>query len=123
MTASETDCDTTAQPRPLVGMTGFKRDLLLTVARLSGSNPYGQVVKQELEEQYGESINHGRLYQNLDELSDMGFVRKLPLDGRTNAYRLTEQAASELRSHREWEEECLLAIDEDAIDHGEDLLS
>ena len=122
MTASETDCDTTAQPRPLVGMTGFKRDLLLTVARLSGTNPYGQVVKEELEDQYGESINHGRLYQNLDELDDMGFVRKLPLDGRTNAYRLTEQAAAELRAHREWTEDCLLAIDEGSLDSGEDLL-
>ncbi|RBI58351.1 hypothetical protein DMJ13_27070 [halophilic archaeon] len=122
MSTSTSDSEIIAQSQPLVGITGFKRDLLLTVARLSGSNPYGKVVKEKLEDQYGESINHGRLYQNLDELDEIGFVRKVPIDGRTNAYRLTDQGASELRAHRNWEQECLSAIDEDAIDHGEDLL-
>lgn len=114
MDASEPDLRTRIDPHPLAGMTGFKRDLLLTVACLSGTNPHGQAVKQELQDHYGEPVNHGRLYRNLDELAEAGFVRKLPLDGRTNVYRLTSRADARLRAHREWESECLLALEEDA---------
>ncbi len=112
MNASGTQSAAQIRPRPLAGMTGFKRDLLLTVARLSGTNPYGKVIKQELEDHYGEPINHGRLYQNLDELVGNGLVEKLPLDGRTNVYRLTNRAETQLRAHRQWEDECLLAVEE-----------
>lgn len=112
MEASGTHSGVQISPQPLAGMTGFKRDLLLTVARLSGTNPYGKVIKQELEDHYGEPINHGRLYQNLEELVEADLVTKLPLDGRTNAYRLTDGAESQLRAHRRWEDECLLAVTE-----------
>lgn len=113
MDASEPEPNPGTDPRPLAGVTGFKRDLLLTVARLSGTNPNGQAVKQELQEHYGEPVNHGRLYRNLDELVEAGFVRKLPLDGRTNVYRLTSRGDERLRAHREWEDECLLALEGD----------
>ncbi|WP_227380678.1 helix-turn-helix transcriptional regulator [Haladaptatus halobius] len=96
-------------------MTGFQRDLLLTVALLSGTNPSGKDIMHELESEYGEAVNHGRLYQNLGELVDSGFIRKLPLDGRTNVYRLTERANTQLHDHYIWAEKCLRLIDEETV--------
>ncbi|WP_227378346.1 helix-turn-helix transcriptional regulator [Haladaptatus halobius] len=97
-------------------MTGFQRDLLLTVALLSGTNPSGKDIMHELESEYGAAVNHGRLYQNLGDLVDTGFIQKLPLDGRTNVYRLTERASTQLHAHYAWEEKCLQSINEETVD-------
>ncbi|WP_223301505.1 helix-turn-helix transcriptional regulator [Haladaptatus sp. R4] len=94
------------------GYDGVQTGPLVDGRRLSGTNPYGKIIKQELEDHYGEPINHGRLYQNLEELVEADLVTKLPLDGRTNVYRLTDGAESQLRAHRRWEDECLLAVTE-----------
>ncbi|WP_435175704.1 PadR family transcriptional regulator [Halorussus sp. AFM4] len=53
---------------------------------------YGLDIKRTLErdEWYGEEINHGRLYPNLDGLVDKGLLEKAELDKRTNTYDLTE---------------------------------
>lgn len=94
-------------PRPLDELTGFKRTLLFAIAMLDGSNPSGQEVKSALERHCDEEVKHGRLYKNLSELVQEGFVQKRPIDGRTNAYRVTESALCRLKAHHRWEAECL----------------
>lgn len=76
-------------------LTAFKRDLLWKIAELH--NPMGLTIKEELEEHYGESINHGRLYPNLDQLVDDGLVRKGSKDERTNEYQLTTSGRKTLQ--------------------------
>lgn len=97
--------------RPLSGLTRFQRDVLFVVARLDGTNPSGVRIKTELREVYGGEINHGRLYQNLGELVEEGFIEKRPIDGRTNAYRVSPLARKRLQAHAAWEQECLLGED------------
>lgn len=96
------------EPQPLAELTGFQRDVLFVVINLGGTNPNGVHVKRELREAYGNEINHGRLYQNLRELVDEGFVEKRPVDGRTNAYRASAAAREYLEAHAAWSQWCLL---------------
>ncbi|WP_254763381.1 helix-turn-helix transcriptional regulator [Natrinema marinum] len=74
-------------------LTGFQRDILETIAGFEsvGMDPYGLAIEEDLEEYYGE-IGHSRLYQNLDSLTDAGFIDRGELDGRTNSYTLTAEA-------------------------------
>lgn len=74
------------------GLTVFQYDLL-SVLREHGPQK-GTAVKRRLEdsrERYEGSINHGRLYPNLDTLVEMGLVEKGERDKRTNEYRVTAQ--------------------------------
>jgi len=84
-------------------LTAFQRDILYAVA--DQDPPYGLAIKRELEEYYGEEVNHGRLYPNLDELVNDGFLEKGELDKRTNSYELTNKARRGLAKRREWEED------------------
>ena len=82
---------TDAGPDPTVtwhGLNAFQRDCLRAVATLG--EPKGLAVKERLETFYGEDVNHGRLYPNLDHLVDEGLVRKGTKDKRTNSYAVTE---------------------------------
>lgn len=81
-------------------LTGFQRDILYVLADLE--TPNGLTVKEQLEEDYGEEIHHGRVYPNLDELADMGLVEKGNIDRRTNYYELTSRGRRELEAHYEW---------------------
>jgi hypothetical protein len=88
----------TNEPAEVVSTyTGFKRNLLYAIAALGGTpdtdvekRPYGLGIKRKVESWYGEQINHGRLYPNLDQLADDGFVSVADHDRRTNAYALTD---------------------------------
>ncbi|MFB6110417.1 MAG: helix-turn-helix transcriptional regulator [Halodesulfurarchaeum sp.] len=82
-------------------LTGFQRDLLTVIAGLS--EPNGLEIKSEMEEYYESTINHGRLYPNLDALVDRGLIEKTKQDERTNAYTLTQAGLDLLRERREWE--------------------
>lgn len=82
-------------------LTGFQRDLLYALAGLD--RPKGLDIKDVLDEYYGQSINHGRLYPNLDQLVEKGLVEKGRHDDRTNAYTLTRRGRRELGARREWE--------------------
>lgn len=82
-------------------LTGFQRDCLFVIAGLG--KPKGLAVKAELDEYYGDDINHGRLYPNLDVLVDKGLVEKGQIDDRTNYYTLTRRGVRELEARREWE--------------------
>ncbi|EMA36839.1 helix-turn-helix transcriptional regulator [Halobiforma nitratireducens] len=100
-------CTEKPTPQPLTNLTGFKRDQLFVIRKLAESNPHGLVIKDTLDCYYDEEISQGRLYKNLGELVDEGYVEKHPLDGRTNAYRPSTRANERLEEHHEWERECL----------------
>ncbi len=86
-------------------LTGFQRDLLYVIA--GGDELHGLAIKEELEEYYGTSINHGRLYPNLDTLVEKGLIEKGQIDQRTNSYTLTQRGRREIEARREWEENYL----------------
>lgn len=82
-------------------LTGFQRDCLYVIA--GKDDPKGVTIKEELDGYYETTVNHGRLYPNLDSLVEMGLVEKGKLDDRTNTYSLTDRGHRELEARREWE--------------------
>ncbi|MDF9748405.1 PadR family transcriptional regulator [Natrinema salsiterrestre] len=70
---------------------------------LAEEDRYGLAVKRELEDYYGEKVNHGRLYPNLDGLIDYGLVEKSQLDRRTNNYELTDAGRAFVENDLEWQ--------------------
>ena len=85
-------------------LTAFQRDLLYVIAGLDDDPyPHGLSIKEELNEHYSGDVQHGRLYPNLDQLVEMGFVKKEEIDKRTNSYTLTERGHREIEARREWE--------------------
>lgn len=80
-------------------LSAFQQQILTI---LSEEARYGLAIKDELEEYYGESVNHGRLYPNLDGLVEMGFVEKSELDKRTNEYALTEAGHDAIVNQLSW---------------------
>ena len=80
-------------------LTAFQQNILVI---LSEEPRYGLAVKRELEDYYGSEVNHGRLYPNLDDLVEMGFVEKSELDKRTNQYALTEAGHDALLNQFGW---------------------
>lgn len=89
-------------------LTSFQRDLLYVIAGLS--EPYGVTIREELAAYYNKKIHAGQLYPGLDSLVDNGFVDKDAVDGRTNAYNLTERGHRELTDHCEWMDQYLNEI-------------
>jgi len=83
-------------------LTQFQRDLLVLLGGMD--TPSGLDLKKELESYYEDEIHHGRLYPNLDTLTEMELVEKEALDNRTNAYVITDYGLSCLRARRRWEE-------------------
>lgn len=86
-------------------LTEFQRDILTIIAGLD--EPHGLAIKEALDDYYGEDINHGRLYPNLDTLVEKGLVEKGEKDRRTNEYRVTERGRRELVARREFENELI----------------
>ena len=80
-------------------LTAFQHNILVI---LSEEPMYGLAIKRELEDFYGEEVNHGRLYPNLDTLVEKGFVEKSELDKRTNQYELTDQGLAAVVDSLEW---------------------
>jgi len=84
-------------------LTGFQRDLLFVIEGLA--DPHGLAIKDELEAVYDEEINHGRLYPNLDDLVEMGYVAKGTKDDRTNEYTLTAAGETLVQDRHAWEQD------------------
>jgi DNA-binding PadR family transcriptional regulator len=80
-------------------LTAFQQNILTI---LSEEPMYGLAVKRELEEYYGEEVNHGRLYPNLDDLVEMDLVEKSQLDKRTNQYALSDKGEQAVMDQLEW---------------------
>lgn len=90
----------TQETNPFTNLTGFQRDLLVTLDHIGSS--HGLKIKQHLETLYKQEIPHGRLYPELDILVDDGLVKKEPHNRRTNAYVLTERGERELQLYADY---------------------
>ncbi len=99
------------------GLSGLQRDVLLAIADLAGTEPSGSDVQSHLQDCFETDVSHGSLYRNLRDLHDDGYVTKIPLDGRTYCYRLTDVARTRLVSYLSWGIDCL---DNDRQTAGED---
>jgi DNA-binding PadR family transcriptional regulator len=80
-------------------LTAFQQNILTI---LSEEPMYGLAIKRQLEEYYGDEVNHGRLYPNLDDLVEEGLVEKSQLDKRTNEYALTDAGEGAVLDQLEW---------------------
>ncbi|WP_020221920.1 PadR family transcriptional regulator [Halarchaeum acidiphilum] len=103
-----------AQPTVRTGardLTAFQKNILVVLAE---EPRYGLAVKRELEEYYGEEVNHGRLYPNLDDLVGEGLVEKSELDKRTNQYALTDAGVEAVFDDLSWALGKFIANDERA---------
>lgn len=92
----------------LADLTGFQRDLLNAIAANGGTPdaddekcPYGLAIKRQIEEWRGYDVTHGRLYPNLDDLTEAGFVSKHDLDRRTNGYRVTDAGVDAIEGYHD----------------------
>ncbi|MWV63422.1 PadR family transcriptional regulator [Halorubrum sp. JWXQ-INN 858] len=93
-------------------LTAFQQNILTILAE---KPRYGLAVKRELEAYYDSEVNHGRLYPNLDDLVEMGFVEKSELDKRTNQYELTADGHDAVLGQIEWVLERFVT-DEERVD-------
>ena len=91
----------TADRDTLADLTAFQRDVLWALSHENARK--GTALKADLTDYYGETINHSRLYQNLDKLVERDLVAKQPRDKRTNEYSLTETARRALEARRAWQ--------------------
>ena len=91
----------TASPDPGIAreLTAFQQNILTILAE---EPRYGLAIKRELEAYYGDEVNHGRLYPNLDDLVEMGLVEKSELDKRTNEYGLTDEGLEAVLDQLSW---------------------
>ena len=85
----------------LADCTAFQRDLLWA---LSHDNTHNErSLKTELDDYYGEDLDHGRLAQTLDALVEDDFVAKRTHHKRTTEYRLTEHGRRALSARQAWQ--------------------
>ncbi|NEU59238.1 helix-turn-helix transcriptional regulator [Halorussus sp. MSC15.2] len=90
----------TADTVSLTDLRAFERDLLYAVCALEdGEPPKGLTIKARLDSEYGEDLNHSRLYQNLDRLVERNLITKGRKDDRTNEYATTDHARQLLVEH------------------------
>lgn len=99
-------------------LTAFQKNILTVLAE---KPRYGLAIKRELETYYDEEVNHGRLYPNLDDLVEAGFVEKTALDKRTNEYELTESGLEAVRDDIRFSLERFLT-DDSRVDFIESIL-
>lgn len=85
-------------------LTAFRKAALAAIAGLNASDDvsYGLAIKRELERYYGQEVNHGRLYPNLDGLEDDGLISTSQVDKRTKRYELTEEGRRVLEADLAW---------------------
>ena len=97
---SESDDEQTVQTPEVhpTDLTQFQLDVLAVLAEDARK---GTAVLGRLGVRYG-SINHGRLYPNLDTLVEMGLADKREVDGRTNEYSITDEGRYVLRERVQW---------------------
>lgn len=74
-------------------LSAFQRDILRCLAKIENepdtrSHGLGILARLESDDFGYEDVNHGRLYPNLDELVDAGYVARSEYDARTNSYTL-----------------------------------
>jgi DNA-binding PadR family transcriptional regulator len=100
-------------------LTAFQKNILTV---LGEDARYGLAIKRELEDYYGQEVNHGRLYPNLDDLVNKGLVEKSELDKRTNEYALTDDGFDAVLDDLEWTLSKFL-VDDEREDVVEDIVA
>ncbi len=80
-------------------LTLFQHAVLAVIA---DEPRYGLGIKRELEATFYETVNHGRLYPNLDTLVELGLAEKRELDRRSNEYAATEAGVQTLHALTDW---------------------
>jgi DNA-binding PadR family transcriptional regulator len=100
-------------------LTAFQKNILTVLAE---DARYGLAIKRELEDYYGQEVNHGRLYPNLDDLVNKGLVEKSELDKRTNEYALTDDGFDAVLDDIEWTLSKFL-VDDEREDVVEDIVA
>lgn len=83
-------------------LTAFQRDILALLVIECESPTSGQTLLDKLEESGYDTVNHGRLYPNLDSLENMGLLEVGEIDRRTNDYQATEEAKREVEQYQDW---------------------
>ncbi|SDJ71891.1 Transcriptional regulator PadR-like family protein [Halovenus aranensis] len=96
------DTDESPNQKRLADLSAFQRDILWALSHYGPMK--GLAIKARLQDYYGENINHGQLYPNLDELVDRDLVDKGKQDQRTNEYTLTADGKQALSRRRTWTE-------------------
>ncbi|MFP4590237.1 MAG: PadR family transcriptional regulator [Halobacteriales archaeon] len=91
------------------GVSEFQYSILFVLA--NGAD-YGLRIKSALQDYYGEEINHGRLYPNLNKLTEGGLLQKSEIDNRTNEYGVTEEGLALALDRIEWALENMVPDDE-----------
>ena len=99
LTMSEAEAVNDEEPGIARDLTAFQQNILTI---LSEEPMYGLAIKRELESYYGDEVNHGRLYPNLDDLVELDLVEKSELDKRTNQYALTETGREAVLDGIQW---------------------
>ncbi|WP_336362090.1 PadR family transcriptional regulator [Halalkalicoccus salilacus] len=82
-------------------LTRIQRDLLYVIA--GRDEPTVLTIKRTLEGYYDADVDHGRLYPNLDALSESGLVEKVEHGSRTPHYTLTDRGHREIEARHDWE--------------------
>jgi len=106
---NDTGIDRTNQSTDARDLTAFQKNILTVLAEEAR---YGLAVKRALEAYYDKEVNHGRLYPNLDDLTNKGLVEKSELDKRTNKYALTDAGFDAVLDEIEWTLSKFLTDDE-----------
>lgn len=88
-------------------LSSFQRDVLVVLEDIDDPRLSGVELKRELASYYDDEITLASLYQNLRDLVDRGFVETRPIDGRTNAYRVSRAGHDWLVAYRDWMSRCL----------------
>lgn len=119
-----TETQESPQDHAHADLSDFQQQVLIEIGNLQAANssePYGLAIKERLEAYYGETVNHGRLYPNLDRLAEGGYLEKGQIDRRTNRYRLTEAGRDALVAGLDRRSAVLHALDAaDAVVDGGD---
>lgn len=93
----------------LTNMSSFNINVLFIIAELG--EPSGAEILERIKHISDVDANHGRLYPNLDQLSDQGYIVKGSRSRRTNYYTLTDKAINEMNSHVSWQQSKLDSLE------------
>jgi DNA-binding PadR family transcriptional regulator len=84
-------------------LSSFQRDIVIVLSGIGPCN--GVEVRRELNEYYETTIYTGRLYDNLDWLSDNGWAEKRVQNSPGNEYRLSDCGRRRLEAGLQWRHE------------------
>lgn len=83
----------------MIGLTAFQRDIIRLLYH--EGEMIGLELKNKMQDDRDENVNHGRLYPNLNSLVDEGYIEKRDRDGRSNFYSLTDEGKGVFENYRQ----------------------